>query len=87
VDHFRANVLGVLLPSSLVTIAGLALAGLIDGDVGLACLAAAPTMVAGTITGAWLRRRVSAALFRPVVLSVLVGSSAVVLISSLTNSV
>jgi uncharacterized membrane protein YfcA len=87
VDDFRANVLGVLLPSSLVTIAGLAVAGLIDGNVGLACLAAAPTMVAGTITGAWLRRRVSAALFRPVVLSVLVGSSAVVLISALTNSV
>ena len=85
VDRFRANVLGVLLPSSLVTIAGLALAGLIDGDVLVACVAAAPTMVAGTITGAWLRRRVSAALFRPVVLSVLVGSSAVVLISSLTN--
>jgi uncharacterized membrane protein YfcA len=87
VDDFRANVLGVLLPSSLVTIAGLAVAGLIDGDVGLACLAAAPTMVVGTITGAWLRRRVSAALFRPVVLSVLVGSSAVVLLSSLMNSV
>ncbi len=87
VDRFRANVLGVLLPSSLVTIAGLEVAGLIDGDVLLACVAAAPTMVAGTITGAWLRKRVSAALFRPVVLSVLVGSSAVVLISSLTNSI
>jgi uncharacterized membrane protein YfcA len=70
-----------------VTIAGLAVAGLINKNIGLACLAAAPTMVAGTITGAWLRKRVSAALFRPVVLSVLVGSSAVVLISSLMNSV
>lgn len=87
VDHFRANVLGVLLPSSLVTIAGLAVADLIDGDILLACVAAAPTMVAGTMTGAWLRKRVSVALFRPVVLSVLLGSSAVVLISSLANSV
>ena len=87
VDHFRANVLGVLLPSSLVTIVGLVVAGLIDGDVLVACVAAVPTMIAGTMTGAWLRRRVSAALFRPVVLSVLVGSSAVVLISSVTNLV
>ena len=83
-DRFRANVLGVLLPSSLATIAGLAIAGLIDGDVLLACLVAGPTMIAGTLTGAWLRRRVPQELFRPLVLSVLVGSSIVVLASALT---
>lgn len=85
VDRFRANVLGVLLPSSLVTIAGLAVAGLIDGDVLLACAAALPAMVVGTLGGAWLRRRVSTALFRPVVVSVLVGSSAIVLINTLVT--
>jgi uncharacterized membrane protein YfcA len=84
IERFRANVLGVLLPSSLVTIAGLAIAGLIDGDVLLACLVAAPTMIAGTLTGAWLRRRVSQELFRPVVLSLLAGSSIVALVSALT---
>lgn len=78
VDRFRANVFGVLLPASLVTIAGLAIAGLIDGDVLLACLAALPTMMVGTLTGAWVRRRVSPAVFRPIVLLVLVGSSVVV---------
>ena len=83
IDRFRANVLGVLLPSSLVTIAGLAVAGLIDGDVLLACLVAAPTMTAGTLTGVWLRRRVPQELFRPLVLSVLVGSSIAVLASTL----
>jgi len=83
-ERFRANVLGVLLPSSLVTIAGLAIARMIDGDVLLACLIAAPTMLAGTLMGTWLRRRVSQELFRPLVLLVLAGSSAVVLVSALT---
>jgi hypothetical protein len=86
VDRFRANVLGVLLPSSLVTILGLAAAGLISEDVLLACAAALPTMVMGTLAGAWLRRRVSPALFRPVVLTVLVGSSVAVLVSALMSA-
>ena len=82
VERFRANVLGVLLPSSLATIGGLIVADLVDSDVLLACALAAPTMIAGTLTGAWLRKRVPAAAFRPVVLSVLAASSAVVLIST-----
>jgi uncharacterized membrane protein YfcA len=86
VDRFRANVLGVLLPSSLVTILGLAAAGLISEDVLLACAAALPTMVMGTLAGAWLRRRVSTALFRPVVLTVLVGSSVAVLVSAFMSA-
>lgn len=85
VEHFRANVLGVLLPGSLVTIAGVALAGLIDGEILLACIAAAPTMIIGTLTGARLRRRVPPALFRRAVLSVLVGAAAVIFVSTLSN--
>lgn len=85
VERFRANVLGVLLPGSLVTIAGVGLAGLIDGEILLACLAAAPTMIIGTLTGARLRRRVPPDLFRRAVLSVLVGATAVIIISTLTN--
>lgn len=85
VERFRANVLGVLLPGSLVTIAGVALAGLIDGEILLACVAAAPTMIVGTITGARLRRSVPPALFRRAVLSVLIGATAVILVSTLTN--
>ena len=86
VDRFRANVLGVLFPSSLATIAGFVVAGLIDDDVLLACLVAVPSMVGGTLTGAWLRRRVSLAIFRPIVLAVLVGSSTVVLATTLAGS-
>jgi uncharacterized protein len=85
VDRFRAKVLGTLLPSSLATIAGLVIAGLVDDEVLLACLAAVPTMVAGTLAGAWLRHRVSLAIFRPIVLSVLVGTSSVVLVTALAG--
>jgi uncharacterized membrane protein YfcA len=83
VDKFRAMVLGVLFPGSLATIAALLIGGLIDRDVLIACLAAALPMIAGTFTGAWLRRRVSPAAFRLVVLLVLLGSSAFVLVSAL----
>lgn len=86
VDRFRANVLGVLLPGSLVTIAGVALAGLIDGEILLACLAAAPTMIAGTVIGSRLRSRFQPKVFRRVVLSVLVGATAVIVVSTLTKS-
>jgi uncharacterized membrane protein YfcA len=86
VDRFRANVLGVLFPSSLATIAGLIIAGLIDDDVLLACLVAVPSMVAGTFTGACMRRRLSLAIFRPIVLAVLVSSSIVVLATTLAGS-
>lgn len=86
VDRFRASVLGVLFPSSLATIAGLIIAGLIDDDVLVACLVAVPSMAGGTLTGAWLRRRISLAIFRPIVLAVLVGSSTVVLATTLAGS-
>lgn len=85
VERFRANVLAVLLPGSLVTIAGVALAGLIDGEILLACAAAAPTMVIGTLTGARLRRSVPPDLFRRAVLSVLIGATVVIVVSTLAN--
>lgn len=85
VERFRANVLGVLLPGSLVTIAGVALAGLIDGEILLACAAAAPTMVVGTLVGGRLRRRVPPALFRRAVLAVLIGATGVILVTTLTD--
>jgi uncharacterized membrane protein YfcA len=85
VERFRANVLGVLLPGSLVTIAAVALAGLIDGEVLLACLAAAPTMLIGTALGARLRGRVRPEVFRQVVLLVLVVATGVILVSALTK--
>jgi uncharacterized membrane protein YfcA len=85
VERFRANVLGVLLPGSLVTIAGVAVAGLIDGEILLACAVAAPTMIAGTILGGQLRRSVQPALFRRAVLSVLIGATAVILVTTLTD--
>jgi uncharacterized membrane protein YfcA len=69
-----------------VTIAGVALAGLIDGEILLACLAAAPTMIAGTVIGSRLRSRFQPKVFRRVVLSVLVGATAVIVVSTLTKS-
>lgn len=81
VERFRANVLAVLFPGSLLAIAGIAIAGLIDGDIATACLVALPAMLGGTLLGPRLRNRASPASFRRIVLSVLIGAAAVMLVT------
>ncbi len=82
VERFRATLLAFFLPASLVTIAGLAIAGQIDGDVLIATAVGLPAAVAGSLVGLWARSHVSEGLFRLVVLGVLVASSGAVLASA-----
>ncbi len=82
VERFRATLLAFFLPASLVTIAGLAIAGRIDGDVLLATAVGLPAAVLGSLVGRWARTRVSMAIFRLVVLGVLFASSGAVLASA-----
>jgi uncharacterized membrane protein YfcA len=82
VERFRATLLAFFLPASLVTIAGLAIAGQISGDVLIASAVGLPAAVLGSLAGRWARVLVSEAVFRLVVLGVLFASSGAVLASA-----
>ncbi len=82
VERFRATLFAFFLPASLVTIAGLAIVGRIDGDILLATAVGLPAAVLGSLAGRWARTRVSEAIFRLVVLGVLFASSGAVLASA-----
>lgn len=82
VERFRATLLAAFLPTSLVTVGALAIAGRVDGDVLLIAVAAQPAVALGSLTGRWARGRVSEAVFRLVVLGVLFASSGAVLASA-----
>ncbi len=81
-ERFRAILLAVFLPTSLVTIAALAIAGRVTGDVLLVSVVAQPAVVLGSLTGRWARARVSEPVFRLVVLGFLFASSGAVLASA-----
>ena len=82
VERFRATLLAFFLPASLVTIAGLAIAGQIDGDVLIASAVGLPAVALGSLAGRRARAHVSEAVFRVVVLGVLFASSGAVLASA-----
>jgi uncharacterized membrane protein YfcA len=82
VERFRATLLALFVPSSLLTIAGLAIAGRISDDVLLAAAAGLPALVLGAIAGRWLRAKASQDAFRLVVLGLLFVSSGAVLASA-----
>jgi uncharacterized membrane protein YfcA len=82
VERFRATLLAVFLPTSLVTIGALAIAGRVNGDVLLVAVAAQPAVALGSLTGRWARGRVSEAVFHLAVLGVLFASSSAVLASA-----
>lgn len=82
VERFRAILLAVFFPTSVVTIAALAIAGRVTGDVLLVSVVAQPAVVLGSLSGRWARARVSEAAFRLVVLGVLFASSGAVLVSA-----
>jgi uncharacterized membrane protein YfcA len=79
VERFRAMLLALFVPSSLLTIAGLAIAGQISGDILLAVAAGLPAVVLGAMAGRWLRAKASQEAFRLAVLALLFASSGAVL--------
>src|SRR3989304_4940962 len=75
VERFRATLLALFVPSSLLTIAGLAIAGQISGDVLTATAAGLPAVALGALVGRWARGRASQGVFRLAVLGLLFASS------------
>jgi len=82
VERFRAMLLALFVPSSLLTIAGLAIAGQISGDVLTATAAGLPAVALGALAGRWARGRASQGVFRLAVLALLFASSGAVLASA-----
>ena len=82
VERFRAMLLALFVPSSLLTIAGLAIAGQISGDVLTATAAGLPAVALGALVGRWARARASQGVFRLAVLALLFASSGAVLASA-----
>jgi uncharacterized membrane protein YfcA len=83
VEAFRGTLLAFFLPTSLVTIAGLAVVGRVTPDVVRTSAIALPALVIGLVAGAWLRYRVREELFRLLVLLFLILTSIGVIISAL----
>jgi uncharacterized membrane protein YfcA len=82
VEAFRSTLLAFFLPSSLVTIAGLAAVGRVTPDVLRTSAIVLPALVVGLAAGAWLRYRVREELFRLLVLLLLILTSVGVIISA-----
>jgi uncharacterized membrane protein YfcA len=81
-DAFRGTLLGFALPTSLMTVVGLGIVGRLTPKVVGTAGVALPAMVLGLVVGVWLRARVNEALFRTLVLLVLVLTSIGVIISA-----
>ena len=82
VERFRAMLLALFVPSSLLTIVGLAIAGRISEDVLLAVATGLPAVALGALAGRWARGRASQGVFRLSVLGLLFVSSGAVLASA-----
>jgi uncharacterized membrane protein YfcA len=82
IEEFRSTVLGVFLVTGILALPGLIIADLVSRDAVIAALVALPGMAAGLLVGTRLRSRVQPALFRTLVLAVLVVTSIGVIVSA-----
>jgi hypothetical protein len=82
IEEFRSTVLGVFLVTGIIALPGLIIADLVSRDAVIAALVALPGMAAGLLVGTRLRSRVQPALFRTLVLAVLVVTSIGVIVSA-----
>ncbi|MGQ9571794.1 MAG: sulfite exporter TauE/SafE family protein [Dehalococcoidia bacterium] len=82
IEDFRSTLLAFFLPSGLLTLAGLAIAGRVTPEVLGASGAALPALGAGLLAGLWLRLRVQAEVFRALVVAVLLFASVAVILSA-----
>jgi uncharacterized membrane protein YfcA len=81
-EEFRSTLLAFFLPSSLLAAIGLAIAGRVTPEVLGISGVALPALALGLLAGVWLRARVNEALFRTLVLLVLVLTSIGVIVSA-----
>jgi hypothetical protein len=82
IEEFRSTLLAFFLPSSLLTVIGLTIAGRMTPEVLGTSAVALPALALGLLAGAWLRSRVQQEMFRTVVLAVLVFTGIGVIISA-----
>jgi uncharacterized membrane protein YfcA len=75
IDRYRATLLAYFLPSGVLAVGAFVIVGRIDADVLIITAAAVPAVVAGILTGGWLRTHLNPERFRRVVLGVLVVTS------------
>jgi len=81
---FRATALAYFAPLSIMSIAGVAAVGQVDGDVLVASAAVLPALAVGMALGQWLRPRVRESAFQLISLSILLGAGvSMVIVSSL----
>ncbi|MCH7616966.1 MAG: sulfite exporter TauE/SafE family protein [Chloroflexi bacterium] len=75
IDRYRATLLAYFLPSGVLAVTAFVIVGRIDSDVLIITAAAVPAVVAGILTGGWLRTHLNAERFRRIVLGVLIATS------------
>jgi uncharacterized membrane protein YfcA len=75
IDRYRATLLAYFLPSGVLAVTAFVIVGRIDSDVLIIAAAAVPAVVAGILTGGWLRTHLNPERFRRVVLGVLIVTS------------
>ena len=75
IDPYRATLLAYFLPSGVLAVAAFFIVGRIDSDVLIITAAAVPAVVAGILTGGWLRTHLNPERFRRIVLGVLIATS------------
>lgn len=86
-ETFRGTLLAFFLPTSLLTVAGLAAVGRVTPDILVTAALALPALAIGTWTGARIRAAVRQEVFRTIVLLVLVATSIAVIVSASTELV
>ncbi len=75
IDSYRATLLAYFLPSGVIAFTALAIVGRVDRDVLTVAVAALPAVVAGILTGGWLRTHLNPERFRRAVVGVLIATS------------
>jgi uncharacterized membrane protein YfcA len=81
-EEFRSTLLAFFLPSSLLTVIGLTIAGKMTPEVLGTSAVALPALAVGLLAGAWLRSRVPQELLQTLVLAVLVLTGIGVIVSA-----
>ena len=75
IDRYRATLLAYFLPSGVLAVTAFIIVGRIDSDVLIITAAGVPAVVAGILTGGWLRTHLNPERFRRIVLGVLIATS------------
>ena len=75
IDRYRATLLAYFLPSGVLAVTALVLVGRVDSDVLIVTGSALPAVVAGILTGGWLRTHLNPERFRRIVLADLIVTS------------